>query len=70
MSQSLQTVGEIAAELGVPFWRVRYVLAANRDIPATLRAGSFRMFDAAAKREIHKRIQAIDAKRGVVNAPT
>ncbi len=59
---TLDTPGKIAAKLGVPLWRVQYVLA-TRDISPVAYAGRLRLFDRAAVARIRHEINAIEARR-------
>jgi len=64
-TEYLLTIAEIAAQLGVPFYRVRYIVQA-RSIESMRRVGGIRMFDLAAVRLITREIKAIQERRVAV----
>jgi len=60
----LLTPGRIAEALGVPLHRVQHVLATRSHIQPSARAGTLRLFDKAAVKDIEGELAAIDARRG------
>ena len=63
MSEGLLTLGQAAARLGVPTYRVLYVVQ-TRGIKETARAGPWRLWDEAAVACIKGVLAQIDAQRG------
>lgn len=64
MNGKLSTIPEISAFLGVPYWRVVYVLRSRVDIRAlAVQVGRVPAFDAAGVRKIATAIEQIDARR-------
>lgn len=59
----LLTTGRIAALLGVSLPRVQRIIATRTHIRHTARAGTLRLFDAAAVELIRTELQAIDDRR-------
>lgn len=59
----LNTTGHIAAMLGVPVHRIRWVLATRPDIRPTAYAAQARLFNSAAVARIRHELTAIDARR-------
>ena len=59
----LNTTGHIAAALGVPIHRVRWVLDTRPDIRPTAYAGRARLYSAAAVARIRHELTAIEARR-------
>lgn len=58
------TIGEIAQKLGRPIHRIAYVVKA-RHITPHRRAGSLRLFDEEAVRQIDHELKEMDARKGV-----
>jgi len=58
----LLTAPRMAAVFGVPYYRVKYVLA-NRAIQPTAKAGIVRLYDRRALTRVRYTLNAIDAKR-------
>lgn len=58
----LDTVGRVAAKLGVPVHRVQYIVQRKAIAPAAY-AGRLRLFDRHAVARIRHEINAIDARR-------
>lgn len=64
MNGKLSTIPQISDALGVPYWRVVYVLRSRRDIHAlAVQVGHTPAFDAAGVRKIAAAIEQIDARR-------
>ena len=64
MNSGLSTVMEISDALGLPYWRINYVIRARRDIRNSMvKVGHVPAFDAAGVRRIAAAIKQIDAKR-------
>ncbi len=59
----LRTPGVLAAELGVPLHRVKYVLQSRPHIKPSARAGRLRLYDRQAVALIRHELNAIDARR-------
>jgi len=58
----LDTPGRIASRLGVPVWRVQYVVSTRGIRPAAY-AGRLRLFDREGVARIRHELSAIDARR-------
>lgn len=59
----LRTVGVLARELGVPIYRVAYILRTRPHITPAARAGHARLFDADAVAMLRHELNRIDARR-------
>jgi hypothetical protein len=59
----LRTPGVMAAELGEPLHRVLNVLSTRRHIRPVARAGTLRLYNAAALAMVRHELTAIDARR-------
>ena len=62
MSGSLFSIGQIAAMLKVPPWRVLYIVSTRRIQPCA-RVGHCRVFDQCAVNRIRGELARIDRKR-------
>lgn len=60
---SLRTPGRMADELGVALHRVLYVLATRSHIRPAARAGTLRLFDAAALTQVSHELETIATRR-------
>lgn len=60
---SLTTAGTIARHLGVPIYRVEYVLTTRPHIQPAAYAGNTRLFDRAAIAMVRHELNAIEARR-------
>jgi len=58
----LNTIGQIAVNLGVPIHRVRYVIGTRTHIQHCALAGKARLFDRLAVSQIRHELNAIDAR--------
>lgn len=63
----LMTVGQLAAECGVPTWRLTYALKAA-DIPPVQRVGILRVWSAEQLPEIRAAVERIASRREVAHA--
>ena len=61
----LRTPGVIAAELGEPLHRVLHILATRTHIRPSARAGTLRLYAAAALDAVRDELRRIDLKKGV-----
>lgn len=68
-SQPYYAQSDIATRLGVPAWRVRYILS-SRKIAAATQAGSRRLFDADAVAQVERVLQQIAWRRRRSNLQT
>lgn len=59
----LRTPGRLADELGVPLHRVLHVLRTRPHIRPAARAGTLRLYDAAAVAQVRHELNAMDARR-------
>lgn len=59
----LRTPGRLAVELGVPLHRVLHVLRTRLHIRPAARAGTLRLYDAAAVAQVRHELNAQDARR-------
>ncbi len=59
----LATVGLIARSLGVPVSRVQYIVL-TRGIRPAARAGTLRLFDTAAERQIEEALNCMRTRGG------
>ncbi len=59
----LVTLGVIAERIGVPFHRVRHILATRKHIKPAARAGMMRLYHDEAVAQVRYEITLIDARR-------
>jgi len=59
----LVTAADIAARLGQPHWRIRWILATRNHIQPAAQAGTIRVYSTAAIAQVQDEIDRIDTRR-------
>ncbi len=63
LNRPLWTIGQIAAATGQPIHRIRYLID-RLELQPAMRAGTYRMFDAASVQELLRRIEKRTLRAG------
>ena len=58
-SKNLFTIGEIARDLGVSWWKLNYALRINPEIQPVQRVGCYRCYDAKSVEQVRVALEEI-----------
>ncbi len=63
MRDKLWNINQIAEQLDINYWRVRYVLQTRKEIQPVIDTSRAKLYDAKAVRQIKAALKSIDAKQ-------